>query len=75
MTINTHSNRIVRLSPILIRAKKKDSLQVLLLDSRRNYECIQNGYGHCTQCSCPGFLGSDYTCTRGGCAHHYDEHY
>jgi hypothetical protein len=31
-------------------------------------------YGHCTQCSCPGFQGSGYTCTRGGCDHHYDEH-
>ncbi len=31
-------------------------------------------YGRCSQCSCPGFIGSGYTCTRGGCGHHYDEH-
>ncbi len=73
MTRNTHNNRVRMLSPILIG--DKNSLEVLLLDSRRNYECIQNAYGHCTQCSCPGFLGSGYTCTRGGCDHHYDEHY
>jgi hypothetical protein len=31
-------------------------------------------YGACTLCNCPGFQGSDYTCTRGGCGHHYDSH-
>lgn len=33
------------------------------------------GYGECSRCSCPGFSGSGYTCYRGGCGHHYDEHY
>ena len=35
------------------------------------------GYGRCHQykCSCFGFQGSGYTCTRGGCGHHYDLHY
>jgi hypothetical protein len=32
------------------------------------------GYGACTQCNCPGFIGSTYTCTRGDCGHHYDSH-
>lgn len=31
-------------------------------------------YGRCSQCSCPGFIGSSYTCARSGCGHHYDEH-
>ena len=31
-------------------------------------------YGACSQCSCPGFQGSGYECTRGGCGHHYDSH-
>lgn len=31
-------------------------------------------YGACTQCSCPGFQGSGYSCDRGGCGHHYDSH-
>jgi len=33
------------------------------------------GYGRCTQCSCPGFTGSGYTCGRGGCGHHYNSHW
>ena len=33
------------------------------------------GYGNCSLCSCPGFIGSGYTCGRGGCAHHYDSHW
>lgn len=33
------------------------------------------GYGECSQCSCPGFIGSGYACVRGGCGHHYDEHW
>jgi len=33
------------------------------------------GYGRCSECSCPGFQGSGYTCTRGGCGHHYDQHW
>jgi hypothetical protein len=33
------------------------------------------GPGRCSKCSCPGFTGSGYTCTRGGCRHHYDSHY
>lgn len=33
------------------------------------------GWGKCSKCSCPGFQGSGYTCTRGGCGHHYDSHY
>ncbi len=33
------------------------------------------GYGKCADCSCPGFTGSGYTCTRGGCGHHYDRHW
>ena len=32
-------------------------------------------YGRCTKCSCPGFTGSGYTCSRGGCGHHYDVHW
>jgi hypothetical protein len=35
----------------------------------------EQGYGRCSQCSCPGFTGSGYTCTRGGCGHHYDSHW
>ncbi len=31
-------------------------------------------YGPCTECNCPGFVGPDFTCTRGGCGHHYDVH-
>ena len=31
-------------------------------------------YGRCSQCSCPGFIGSGYSCARSGCGHHYDEH-
>jgi hypothetical protein len=33
-----------------------------------------NTYGACTLCVCPGFQGSGYECTRGGCGHHYDSH-
>lgn len=35
------------------------------------------GYGRCHahRCSCFGYQGSGYTCTRGGCSHHYDLHY
>jgi hypothetical protein len=33
------------------------------------------GYGRCSRCSCPGFFGSGYTCSRGGCGHHYDSHW
>jgi hypothetical protein len=33
------------------------------------------GYGKCHKCSCPGFQGSTYTCSRGGCKHHYDCHW
>lgn len=33
------------------------------------------GYGECSRCSCPGYQGSAYTCQRGGCGHHYDDHY
>lgn len=35
------------------------------------------GYGRCHayKCSCFGFQGTGYTCTRGGCGHHYDLHY
>ena len=32
-------------------------------------------YGKCSVCSCPGFSGSGYTCSRNGCAHHYDLHW
>jgi hypothetical protein len=32
-------------------------------------------YGRCHDCSCPGYQGSGYTCSRGGCRHHYDRHY
>jgi hypothetical protein len=32
-------------------------------------------YGRCSKCSCPGFTGSGYTCSRGGCGHHYDMHW
>jgi hypothetical protein len=32
-------------------------------------------YGKCSRCSCPGFSGSGYTCSRGGCGHHYDLHW
>ena len=34
-------------------------------------------YGRChaSNCSCFAFQGSGYTCTRGGCGHHYDRHY
>lgn len=39
---------------------------------------VAMGYGKCRhyKCSCPGFYAvSGYTCTRGGCGHHYDEHW
>lgn len=35
----------------------------------------QEGYGRCSRCSCPRFYGSGYTCSRGGCSHHYDSHW
>lgn len=31
-------------------------------------------FGHCSKCPCPGFVGSGYTCERGGCGHHFDDH-
>lgn len=34
-----------------------------------------SGRCHEYRCSCPGFQGSGYTCSRGGCRHHYDRHY
>ena len=43
--------------------------------SHRNLGPISVGYGKCARCSCPGFFGSSYTCSRGGCGHHYDEHW
>ncbi len=36
---------------------------------------IKFGYGGCSQCSCPGFVGGSSTCSRSGCNHHYDEHW
>lgn len=36
---------------------------------------IHNGYGKCSECSCPGFVGSGNTCSRSGCGHHYDSHW
>jgi len=36
---------------------------------------IQAGPGSCRDCSCPEFYGSGYTCSRGGCGHHYDRHW
>lgn len=38
---------------------------------------IQAGYGACADCSCTGFQGGSgvYTCSRGGCSHHYDRHW
>ena len=36
---------------------------------------IRLGYGQCSSCSCPGFSGSGYTCSRGGCGHHYNTHW
>jgi hypothetical protein len=36
---------------------------------------IRLRYGKCSKCSCPGFYGSGYTCSRGGCGHHYDSHW
>lgn len=36
----------------------------------------KHAYGSCSKCSCPGFQGSStYTCQRGGCGHHYDDHW
>jgi hypothetical protein len=33
-----------------------------------------SNYGPCSLCVCPGYQGSGYECTRGGCGHHYDSH-
>jgi hypothetical protein len=38
-------------------------------------EKAEAGYGRCSQCSCPGFRGPEYTCWRSGCSHHYDQHW
>ena len=37
----------------------------------------ERGFGKChaSRCSCFRFTGSGFTCTRGGCGHHYDLHY
>jgi hypothetical protein len=37
-------------------------------------ERVEASSGRCRNCSCPGFQGVGYTCTRGGCGHHYDLH-
>jgi hypothetical protein len=36
---------------------------------------VEAGYGRCSRRSCPGFRGNGYTCSRGGCGHHYDSHW
>ena len=37
---------------------------------RRRTTGWRPGYGQCSRCSCPGFRGNGYTCSRGGCGHH-----
>jgi hypothetical protein len=32
-------------------------------------------YGACSKCNCPGFSGSGHSCGRGGCGHHFDDHW
>lgn len=41
----------------------------------KSWASVISGYGRCSRCSCPGFYGSSYTCSRGGCGHHYDQHW
>jgi hypothetical protein len=74
--VATHklNKQIGRFSQRVPGLRKQDLTRVLSLKDRQRDGWIQNGYGRCEQCSCPGFLGSGYTCTRGGCDHHYDEH-
>lgn len=36
---------------------------------------VRYGAGQCADCSCPSYFGSSYTCSRGGCQHHYDRHW
>lgn len=36
---------------------------------------VRDGYGRCSSCSCPSYSGSGYTCSRGGCGHHYNVHW
>ena len=36
---------------------------------------VEAGYGRCSRCSCPGFRGNGYTCSRGEYGHHYDSHW
>ena len=35
----------------------------------------QAGAGECSQCSCPSYSGTGYTCETGGCGHHYSQHW
>lgn len=48
---------------------------VSLLLPTRLLNHAEAGYGKCSRCRCPGFTGSSYTCSRGGCGHHYNEHW
>lgn len=52
--------------------------EMSLLSKKRKLNDVCNTtiarYGKCSACSCPGFFGSGYTCGRGGCGHHYDQH-
>jgi hypothetical protein len=63
---------VINLSTDLNRIRKISDPKIA--DACFLHSEIKAGYGHCSVCSCPGFLGSGYTCTRGGCAHHFDQH-
>jgi hypothetical protein len=65
-------------APSMVFHKKVLLLNKLgVLGKEENYFKLRPtaGYGKCSSCSCPGFSGSGYTCTRGGCGHHYDSHW
>lgn len=75
--MNTHSNTTkssTSLSAVLILPGKLQPQAVSKVMHAVHHESVVLNYGKCSQCSCPGFVGSGYTCTRSGCGHHYDEH-
>lgn len=68
---DTHISTEATTPNLLIEAYAPDSHAIA--PCKRTHG-IALSYGRCSQCSCPGFIGSGYTCTRSGCGHHYDEH-
>jgi hypothetical protein len=75
MKISQNNTCLVDLSSGLRGLQSTEDISLSSMKTK-NKSCCHTiaGYGKCSACSCPGFFGSGYTCSRGGCGHHYDQH-